>query len=69
MHPYTQVRVGWVERSETHHLSNAQLVMVGAIAMGFASLYPSYKDQGFLISPAGVMKIIKFATMMVPARK
>jgi hypothetical protein len=27
--------VGWVERSETHHVMNA-------VMMGFASLYPSY---------------------------
>jgi hypothetical protein len=29
--------VGWVERSETHHLT------ARSIAMGFAALYPSYE--------------------------
>jgi hypothetical protein len=67
----------WVERSETRRdrLNNrwpGHLKM-----MGIASLHPSYRlafdnavsDQGFLTSPAGVMKIIRFAMMMVPARK
>ncbi len=29
-------QVGWVERSDTHHLSRMKL-------MGFAALYPSYR--------------------------
>ncbi|MGX1108763.1 hypothetical protein AB7M47_007146 [Bradyrhizobium elkanii] len=38
--------VGWVERSETHHLG------VRMQLMGFASLYPSYGPAG-LLSEAG----------------
>jgi hypothetical protein len=33
-------RVGWVERSETHHLG--VVVMLGRM-MGFATLYPSHR--------------------------